>query len=231
MKRAALLLPLLLAACGQDTPEPTPSPTPTVATPRALVAADFDTLELGAKIEGPQGPEVETVLSAGNSEIGRMVSFVACSEGVTDCKPAALPEGTVYTYVHRVTLSEAAPEASPAPSPSADGIAETSATLFRTTRPATGFNHAIGYSRSEAEAALGDPDVIAIASNESHLVWQVAEGATWKPGSTITFWWTSTVPPQGPEEAYLLEVEGEQAKATGPFPAAADKPVEREPAR
>ncbi len=35
---------------------------------------------------------------------------------------------------------------------------ETGATLFRTTLPAAGFAHSIGYDRKQAEAALGVPD-------------------------------------------------------------------------
>ncbi len=227
---AALSLAFALAACGNEQPEPAPSPTPTVAAPRTLVAAGFDTLSLGARIEGPQGPEVATVLSAGNREIGRMVSYVACPEAVTDCKPAALPEGTVYTYVHRITLADEG-EASPPSLAEVSGVpVEMGATLFRTTRPVVGFNHAIGYSKSEALGALGEVDAISITSDEGQLIWRVTKGEGWKPESTITFWWTSTVPPRGPEKAYAVEIDGETAAATGPFPAE-DKPVERRPRR
>lgn len=229
MKRAAaLLLAAGLAACANEQPEPAPSPTATVAAPRTLIAADFDTLTLGARIEGPQGPEVATVLSAGSREIGRMVSYVACPEAVSDCNPAVLPEGTVFTYVHRVTLAEA--DESPLPAAASDATpARTGATLFRTTRPVAGFNHAIGYSKGEARAALGETDAISITSDEGQLIWRVTKGEGWEPGSTITFWWTSTVPPQGPEKAYSVEIDGQAAGATGPFPA--DKAVERAPSQ
>ena len=222
---AAISLAIVLAACGNEQPEPGPSPTPTVAAPRTLIAADFDTLELGARIEGPQGAEVATVLSAGNREIGRMVSFVACPKEVTDCKPAAMPAGTVYTYVHRVTLAEA--DDTPPSLADVSGVpTEAGATLFRSTQPVTGFDHAIGYSKSEAQAALGEVDAISISSDEGELIWRVTKGEGWKPGAAITFWWTSTIAPQGPEKAYSVEIDGEAASATGPFPAE-DKPVER----
>tara|TARA_R100000365_G_C2729170_1_gene59751 strand:+ start:864 stop:1109 length:246 start_codon:yes stop_codon:yes gene_type:complete len=74
MKNALALVSIgMLAACGSSEPEPAPTPTPTVAAPRTLVGADLDLSTLGAKIVGPQGPEVRTVLSAGNREIGRLV--------------------------------------------------------------------------------------------------------------------------------------------------------------
>lgn len=223
MKRAALLLMLgTLAACGSPEPEPTPTPTPTVAAPRTLVGADLDLTTLGAKIVGPQGPEVETVLSAGNREIGRLVSYVACPAGTSECKPGEMPEGTVYTYVHTVTLAEADEVDEPAEGPE---VVETPPTLFRTTRKATGFNQSVGFSTAQAQAALGDPDAISISNDNGSLIWRVVRGSGWQPGTAMTFWWQSTLPPQGPAEAYLLEIDGNQVAATGPFPPE-DKPVE-----
>ena len=112
--RLALALPLLavVAACSDPEPTPEPTPTATVAAPRTLVAADLDLTSLGAKIVGPQGPQVETDLSAANRMVGQMTSFVACPKDAQECVPGSMPEGTLYTYVHRVTLAEAdaAPE-------------------------------------------------------------------------------------------------------------------------
>lgn len=213
-----------LAGCGSSEPEPTPSSTPTIAAPRTLIGADLDLTTLGAKIVGPQGPEVETVLSAGNREIGRLVSYVACPAGTTECKPGEMPEGTVYTYVHRITLADAddADEIAPADGPE---VVETPPTLFRTTRKAAGFNQSIGFSTAEAETTLGDPDAISISNDNGSLIWRVVRGSGWKPGGIVTFWWQSTLPPKGPAEAYLLEIEGNQIAATGPFPPE-EKPVE-----
>ncbi|WP_421991280.1 hypothetical protein [Qipengyuania sp.] len=215
---------LMLAACGSAEPEPAPTPSPTIAAPRTLVGADLDLSTLGAKIVGPQGPEVETVLSAGNRQIGTLVSYVACPAGVAACNPSEMSAETAYTYVHRITLADADETAEAAPTDGPE-VVETAPTLFRTIRKASGFNQSIGYSTAEAEAALGDPDAISISSDNGSLIWRVVRGSGWKPGSTMTFWWQSTLPPQGPAEAYLLEIEGNQVAATGPFPPE-DKPVE-----
>jgi hypothetical protein len=104
-------------------------------------------------------------------------------------------------------------------------VVEAPPTLFRTIRKAAGFNQSIGYSTAEAEAVLGDPDAISISNDNGSLIWRVVRGSGWKPGGTVTFWWQSTLPPQGPAEAYLFEVDGNQVAATGPFPPE-DKPVE-----
>lgn len=222
----SLALPLALAAglagCGSDPePTPTPTPTPTVAQPRTLVPADLDLATLGAKIIGPQGSEVETILSAGNHQIGKMVSFVACPQGVENCNPVTLPEGTIYTYVHRVSLSDTVEKAPAIEVAGTTGpeVIENPPTLFRTSQRAHGFNASIGYAKKQAEAALGVANAISITRDDGHLIWRVTDGQGWKPGTTITFWWQSTLPPKGPEDAYLLEIEGNQAIARGPFPA------------
>ena len=235
MKHLLLFAPLALAACADSEPEPAPTPTPTIAQPRALAAADLDLSTLGAKIVGPQGTEVETVLSAGNREIGKMVSFVACPQGIVDCKPGEMPEGTIYTYVHQVTLAdalagaEATDAAEGTASPAGPEVVENPPTLFRTTEKAHGFNRAVGYSVAQALEALGGEDAIAITVDDGRLIWRVVEGGGWKPGTTLTFWWQSTLPPAGPAEAYLIEVDGNQASALGPFPAK-EKPAGEAPA-
>ena len=97
------------------------------------------------------------------------------------------------------------------------------------TQKAQGFNRAVGYSNAQALAALGSEDAISITSDDGRLIWRVVQGDGWKPGSTLTFWWQSTLPPAGPADAYLLEVNGDQAVAKGPFPAE-EKPAETAPA-
>ena len=220
MKHLLLLaLPLALAACGSKSErEPAPSPTPTDAQPRTLIAADLDLATLGARIEGPQGNSFSTILSAGNTELGRMVSFVACPAGTGECRPAAMPQGTIYTYVHQVTLDDVDADVGAAPAGDGPEVVESAPTLFRTMKPADGFNAAVGYSSTEAQAALGNADAISITSENGQLVWRATEGK-WKPGSTITFWWQSTLPPAPPTDSYLLEIDGNQAIARGPFPA------------
>ncbi len=220
-------LGVLLAACGQqETPAPEPTPTATMAAERTLVPTDYDPANLGPRIEGSEGPEVTSEATANGKTIGSVVSFVACPAKVVACDPEALPADTVYTFVHRVTLAEA-PEGSPVPSPTPTAtdaalppIVEIGPTLFRMTRPAPGFNLAVGYSRDEAEAALGDPDAIKVTVDREQVVWRVASGNGWTPGATITVWWQSTQPPAGPEKAYLLEIDGKQGDVRGPFPAA-----------
>ena len=225
MRLAYLALPgimFALASCGSPEPDPAPTPTATITAPRTLVGADLDLSTLGAKIAGPQGSEVETVLSARNRQIGTLVSYVACPAGVEECRLGEMPEDTVYTYVHAVTLAEQnyGEEAENGPE-----TVEAPPTLFRTIRKAAGFNQSIGYSTADAEAVLGDPDAISISNDNGSLIWRVVRGSGWKPGGTVTFWWQSTLPPQGPDEAYLFEVDGNQVAATGPFPPE-DKPVE-----
>ncbi|PZT90180.1 MAG: hypothetical protein DI637_04740 [Citromicrobium sp.] len=223
---AARLLSLallgLLAACGSEAETEPPAPVATeISEPRTLIAADLDLGTLGARIEGPQGTEVETVLSAGNREIGRMVSFVACPENTERCVPAALPADTVYTYVHRITLAGDAEQPVDDDDAAVDGpeALDNSPSLFRTARKALGFNGAVGYAKHEAASALGNEDAISVSSVEDFLVWTLADGAEWRPGTSVTFWWQSTLPPRGPEEAFLLELDGNQATGIGPFPA------------
>jgi hypothetical protein len=207
-------LPLLaLAACSGE-PEPTPTATPSATPdkPKMLVPADLGELVLGARIEGPQGPEVESTVAADGAELAEIVSYVACPEGVTLCESTATLPETVYTYVHRVTP--------------ADGVEN--ATLFRTTRAATGFANGVGYDRAEAAEALGEAGRIDVSSDNGALVWRVVGGDGWKAGETITFYWQSTLAPEGPREAYQFEAEGTSAQGSGPFPPR-ETPVEGTP--
>ena len=225
MKRVLLIAPLALAACSQSEPEPTPTPSPTVAEPRTLVPAELDIDSLGAKIEGPQGPEPEAPLMLGGGEIGRIVSYVACPEGVEECLPDEMPEGTVYTFVHQITL-DGVSAAEPASGPE---VVEAPPTLFRTTERAHGFNGSIGYSRSQAQTAFGSEDAVGVTVDDGRLIWRVTSTPDWQQGSTVTFWWQTTQPPAGPAEAFLLEIMGNQISAKGPFPSE-QKPAEADTA-
>ena len=238
MRRLALALfalaPLGVAGCGSNEADETvaePTPTPTVAAPRTLVAADFAPESLGAKIDGPQGPEPEAAIMAEGREIGRIKSFVACPKDTAECVPGEMPEGTKYTYVHEVTLDEdiAPADGDGAATSGTGAAAQTAGALFRMTRPAAGFNRSVGYSRAQAEEALGRPDAITVTVDEEQIIWRVTGGSGWKPGQAIAFWWQSTLPPEGPADAYRLEAQGMTASARGPFPPA-QAPVERAPA-
>ena len=234
MKSRTLPALLLVAACSSEpAPEPAPTPTATVAAPRTLVAADLDPATLGAKIVGPKGTDPEFAIMTGGKEIARIVSFVACPKAMTSCDPAGLPEGTVLTYVHTIIPAPAAePSAAPTPESTTTATATPSPTpsqlassLFRMTRPAPGFKGALGYSRAEAEAALGDADPITVTVDEGQLIWRVTGGTGWKPGAPVTVWWQTTAPPAGPQDAFQLELLGTPATVKGPFPAA-EKPVD-----
>ncbi len=245
------LLPLALgtlAACSSEpAPAPSPAPTATVATPRTLIAADLDLAKLGAKIAGPKGTDPEFSVMAGGKVVARITAFVACPQRVSSCTPQTLPADTIYTYVLRVTPDVAGPMApapsqdinpkSPPASPSAaDSVAEVPATLFRTTRTARGFNGGVGFVRAEAEAALGVAEPIRVTLDDGQLIWRVSKGSGWKPSAPITFWWQSTAAPDGPVQAYRLEMGDTGWTANGPFPGAneeegADNAVEGAPPR
>ena len=208
MRRSAALPLLLLAACSKGPQAPSPGPssalmpevTPTPDKPRTLVPADFATLKLGAKIAGA---DATGKFASDGQVLAEVDSYVACPEGVTACDPKALPAGTVYTYAHRVT----------------PGKAVTSATLFRTARPAPGFANGVGYDNAQAAAALGPDGQIDVAADNGALVWRVIGGDGWKAGEPITFYWQSTLPPSGASEAFLVESDGSVAIGSGPFPA------------
>ena len=103
----ALPLSLALAACGSADEPPTDlenaeSDGAAAALARNIEAGEFLDLDLGAKIVGPQGPEVTSALSNAEGNFADLRSFVACPADMTECDPATAPEGTIYTYVHVV---------------------------------------------------------------------------------------------------------------------------------
>ena len=225
----ALPLLAILASCSAERSRETePTPTATVAAPRTLVAADFDPASLGGGVAEMGATNVET---AGG--LARVTSLVACSKAMATCDPATAPEGTVFTYVLTVTPL---PTASPTATPTATGTdppvvpLEAPAELVRMTRTAPGFNGAVGFSRSEAAAALGADDALTVTLDQHQLIWRVTGGSGWQAGKPITFWWQSTAAPAKPSAAYRLEYAGKRADIAAPFPAA-DKPVERGSAR
>ena len=195
---------LALAGCGSSEPKPAPSPTPSATPdkPKTLVPADLGALVLGPRIEWPQGPEVTGTFAVDGERLAEVVSYVACPEGLDPCEPETAPEGTVYTYVHRVTPAE--------------GVE--GATLFRTSRTATGFANVIGFDKAEAVDVLGEDGQIDVASDNGALVWRVIGGDGWTAGETLTFYWQSTIAPEGSREAFQFEADGVSAIGTGPFP-------------
>ena len=216
----------MLAACSGDADEseatPAPSPDASQASdapsePRTLVAADFGELELGARIEGPVGPEAEGSIIVGDRSIGDIVSYVACPEEYDACDPEDLPAGTVYTSVHIVTPGVDDPNDPPFTRPVGLDEVET-ANLFATMREATGFNGAIGYDEEQAREALGPEGLVRVFDDNGTLAWRVVGGDGWSTGETITFFWQSNLPPEGTAEAFTLRADEKIGMASGPFP-------------
>ena len=96
MNRTIVALPLLfaLAACGGGADEPptdlenAQSDGAAEALARNFEAGDFLDLQLGAKIVGPQGEEVESALANAEGNFADLRSFVACPAGMDPCDPA-----------------------------------------------------------------------------------------------------------------------------------------------
>ncbi|MWV28089.1 hypothetical protein GRF63_09230 [Erythrobacter sp. GH3-10] len=214
---------LALAACGSETtPAPTPTPSETVAGPRTLVAAGFADTKLGPRIVGPEGDEVAGELVREGQKIADIVSYVACPAPKKDevaaeeCVPADQPEGAVYTYVHRVTPVDLADELD-------------TPLLFRTTKAAHGFANNIGFDRDQAEAVLGEGYSIRVQEDNGALLWRVEISNGWHSGEELTFFWQSTLPPEGPQKAYAVGTENGRAEGNGPFPAE-EAPVDEDAA-
>ena len=239
----ALAFPALafVTACSsQPASEPSPTPTPaaTIAAPRTLIAADFDPAMLGAHVEGVEIADAE--IGSEKTPLARIDAFVACAQGVTICEPAKLPQGTVYTYVLKVTPLTAAAKSKPSPSaaPSETASAtpteitpvEAPAELVRMTRAAPEFKGAVGFSRAEAAVALGADDALTVTLDQGQIIWRVTGGSGWAAGRPITLWWQSTGAPAKPSEAYRLEYGGKRSEITAPFPPE-DKVVEGKQAR
>ncbi len=187
----------------------------------AVNADDFDREQLGARIVGPVGPEVEgSLVMADGVSIGDITSYVACPDNISSCDPANLPEGTIYTFVHIVTPGVDEPNDDPIAQPGEVKPVGKSVT-FRMTLPADGFVGQAGYSLEQARAALGPQGSFTVKCNEGMLIWEVATGETWGTGEPITFFWKSNKPPKGPADAYGFEADGFAAKGMGPFPAPA----------
>lgn len=188
----------------------------------ALDAGDFADLQLGAKIVGPQGPEVIGAMSNAEGNFADIRSFVACPAGMDPCNPKSAPAGTVYTYVHVVY-------------PGADNSAKTGsgqgntssdierATAFKMTMPAHGFNGVAGYSKAEAQSAIGAKADVVISCKDGALAWTVDAGDggnQWEQAEPLTFYWQSTLPPAGPAKAYAIDANYAEAIGSGPYPSA-----------
>ncbi len=190
----------------------------------ALNAGEFATLKLGAKIVGPQGPEVKATLSNDAGNFADITSYVACPEDFTTCDPENAPKGTIYTYVHTVYPGEDNDASTGAGAGVTSSDVER-ATMFRMTRPATGFTGTVGYAKAEALAAVGTKADVIITCDNGALAWTISAGDggdQWQAREPITFYWQSTVPPAGPADAYAIDVDGTRASGNGPYPGAGE---------
>jgi len=220
---------IALAACADDGVddaaelETTTTDGEAQALDRAIEPIDFADLELGPKIEGPQGTEIETSLSNDAGILADITSYVACPPGVEECDPADAPENTIYTYVHVVFPGEDMDPASGAGEGPDESDVE-AATAFYMTAPAHGFVGHAGFSKAEAISAAGEDLQVAITCDEQGaLQWTVNPGDggdQWEDGEPLTFFWQSTLPPAGPSQSYAIRANGVTATGEGPYPAA-----------
>ncbi len=186
---------------------------------RVINATDFDNLQLGARIEGPVGTEVNASFLLDGKSYGDIESYVACPVNINNCDPASLPGGTIYTYVHVVTPGVDESNDKPFEQPTkVESVAQAKA--FRMSAPSTGFSGGAGYSLGQARAAGGPLASFTVKCEEDRLVFDMGSGEAWATGEPITFYWKSTVPPKGPGNGYALDFDGKTASAQGPVPGA-----------
>lgn len=201
-------------ATGDDTP------LAETTNDRAIPAMDFDNEQLGAKIEGPVGPEVNASFLLDGKSYGDIESYVACPTNISDCNPKTLPAGTIYTYVHVVTPG--VDKANDKPFlPNKEVMTVAAADMFKMSLPATGFTGEAGYSLGQARAVAGPSAAFSVKCENDGLVFEKTSGEAWSTGETITFYWKSTVPPKGPGEGHTLGADGIMAVGTGPVPGTA----------
>ncbi len=228
----ATLPALALAACGDPVTEGSVADedfalesadreSEVQARSRTIEAGDFAKLDLGAKVEGPQGSEVKTSLSNEMGVLAEVTSYVACPAGMAICNPSASPAGTVYTYVHVVYPGEDRPSRS-----GSNGADAEKANAFMMAAPAHGFTGEAGFSRSEAIAAGGQQlEVVVTCEEDGQIFWTInpgADGEQWTTGEPLTFFWRSTLPPAGPSPVYSIRTNGVTAIGPGPYPAASE---------
>ncbi|MEL6940648.1 MAG: exosortase, PEP-CTERM interaction domain protein [Cyanobacteria bacterium J06598_1] len=178
-----------------------------------LSATNFERLNLGAKIVGPLGPNVNAdLIDKSGNDIGDLSSSVACPAGFASCLPPTNKAGTIYTYVHEVIAGVNLPEKEAGTNNSVG---------FRLNFAALGFNGIAGYDFSEAASALGtDNEPILRKSSSDSLVWRIPDLSEWTKGEKITFFWQTTQAPVGPTGSYGLLSNDSSARAFGPRPSA-----------
>ena len=221
----AATLPLV-SACSADTPDTELEEADTVseaeAMARDLPAGEFMDLQLGGKIKGPQGEELNTGLYFDGVVFADLRSFVACPAGMDPCDPATAPAGTVYTYVHTI-FPGGDNDPDTGDGEGADNSHVERAQAFRMTRPAHGFTGGVGYSKLAAAAAMGEPGKVIVTCVDGGLAWTLYAGDggdQWEFKEPLTVYWQSTLPPAGPANAYAIDADYTLAGGEGPYPAA-----------
>ena len=191
-----------------------------------IPAVDLASLDLGPKVDGPLGPEVEvTLVNASGQGVGDLESSVSCPAGFTSCSPPnENPPGTIYTYVHRVTPGVDLPNDPPFPSP--DEIIDLDdVTGFSLGFAASGFTGVAGFDFTEASSAVTDASAITIEElADGSIAWSVANDE-WDSGEPITFFWQTTQRPIGPAGLYNVQNSVTSGSGRGPLPLAIPEPT------
>lgn len=195
---------------------------------QAITPVDLGGLVLGAKIDGPVGPEVNASLvnsSVADQSLGDLVSSVSCPDGLGVCDPSSNPPGTIYTYIHTVTpgvdSANDGPFAQPATVAATNGVTE-----FRLAFSAQGFNGVAGYLFSDATTALGGADGLDIEQlADGSLLWTVSGSTSgWDTAQPISFFWQTTQPPSGPGGVYSISNGIVSGSGAGPLPTVVPEP-------
>lgn len=176
---------------------------------------NLDTLEIGAKIVGPVGPDVEvSIINENGDSLGDLTSSVSCPVGMDKCIPSNNPSGTIYTYRHTIIPGIDKKNDAPFPNPE-NVISYNKVKHFTLGFEATGFNGVAGYSYTEAQNAK--LSFVVQQNDTGELVWTSNSGS-WDTGEAITFFWQTTQPPSGPGGTYKTSNADDSGAGRGPLP-------------
>lgn len=204
--RHLLIFPFLLATSVSASP---------------ISSNDFDVLNIGAKIVGPVGPDVEvSIINGDGNSVGDLSSSVSCPEGFTTCVPSNNSPGTIYTYAHTVIPGFDKVNDAPFPNPPVV-LAFDNVQNFKLGYEAVGFNGIAGYSFSNAASANVNFDID--LNNAGELVWSTTTDE-WDSEEQITFFWQTTQAPSGPGGVFAISNPESMATGVGPVPAALPVP-------
>jgi len=215
IKRSAVALAPALAALAL---------LPFVAQGAIITPTDFNSLSLGASIDGPVGTTVDSYFTnTAGASLGDIRGGVACPDGFAACTPPTNPAGTIYTYVYEIAPGvnvfpfDSPPN--PSPKPGLSNPLFNNVTEFRLDL-APGSNGVAGFDFSQATAALGtDGTTFAIELLDEVLTWTVSGGTgAWNTGEIITLFWQTTQPPSGPGRVYGITNGTDTGGAIGPRP-------------